>query len=123
MNRSKTNPHTPESILSSESLALAFAQRFAGAKIDVEFSIFHCDCGVRLLLIDVPKVSQSKAFILRQARSFAKENNIALCLRPTTCPACAASLAERVEHFMEFGASGLEKNEIRHHRSPVIEAH
>jgi len=122
MDRNRKNLETPESILLSESVALGFVKRLAGAKVDVELSIFTCDCGGRSLLVDAAKISQSRAFVLRQARKFAKEKDIIFSPQKAACPACGNRLGERVEHRMEFGASGLEKNEVKFHRSPVIEA-
>jgi len=122
MDRIEKKLETPESILLNESLALGFAKRLAGAKVDVYFSIFTCKCRVRSLLVDAAKISQSKALVLRQARTFAKKKDIIFSPQRATCPACGVRLGERVEHRMEFGASGLEENEVKLHHDPVIEA-
>jgi len=124
MDRNRKNVETPESTLLNERLALAFAKRIAGAGVDVYFSIFTCKCLARSLLIDAAKISQSKAFVFRQGKRFAKEKDIIFSPQGAACPACGNRLGERVEHRMEFGASGLEINEIILHRDPVvIEAH
>jgi protein-arginine kinase activator protein McsA len=123
MNQTPKRPCTPESIAKTQGLALKFARRLSEAKVAAEFSIIYCEeCGTQSLFLDSLKLSQSRAFVYRQARDFAKKNRLNFTIEKTACPSCGESFAERLEHSMEFGSAGLEESKVELHHNPVIEA-
>jgi hypothetical protein len=95
-------------------LGLTFARQIAEQKLAISFIVAGCDhCNSRSLLVDLRETPSSHRYIIRIARKFARQNGLVFSIDCARCASCGEIRGAAVEHLMEFGKNGLEKNEIK----------